>query len=90
LDYENSNTKLLSSYTSLTKDKDNLDLAKEVFETTNLQYRQGTASLTDFLNADYSLKEAQSNYINSLLNYMSARVDFEKSQGTLSAYINQL
>lgn len=90
LDYENANTKLVSSYTSLSKDKENLALAKDVFEATNLQYRQGTASLTDFLNADYSLKEAQSNYINSLLNFMSARVDLEKSQGTLPAYINQL
>ncbi|MBC7485968.1 MAG: TolC family protein [Cytophagaceae bacterium] len=90
LDYENANTKLFSSYTSLDKDKENLALAKDVFESTNLQYRQGTASLTDFLNADYSLKEAQSNYINSLLNFMSARVDYEKSQGTLPAYINQL
>ncbi len=90
VDYENANTKLVSSYTSLGKDKENLDLAKEVFETTNLQYRQGTASLTDFLNADYSLKESQGNYINSLLNFMSARVDYEKAQGTLSAYINQL
>lgn len=90
VDYENANTKLISSYTSLSKDKENLALAKDVFEATNLQYRQGTASLTDFLNADYSLKEAQSNYINSLLNFMSARVDLEKSQGTLPAYINQL
>ena len=90
LDYENSNTKLISSYTSLTKDRDNLDLAKDVFETTNLQYKEGTASLTDFLNADYSYKEAQNNYINSLLNFMSSRLDYEKSQGTLTAYINQL
>jgi outer membrane protein len=90
LDYENANTKLLSSFTSLDNDKENLALAKDVFEATNLQYRQGTASLTDFLNADYSLKEAQSNYINSLLNYMSSRVDYEKSQGTLPGYINQL
>jgi outer membrane protein len=90
VDYENANTKLVSSYTSLSKDKENLDLAKDVFETTNLQYRQGTASLTDFLNADYSLKEAQTNYINSLLNFMSARVDYEKAQGTLPTYINQL
>lgn len=90
VDYENANTKLVSSYTSLNKDRENLTLAKDVFEATNLQYREGTASLTDFLNADYSLKEAQSNYINSLLNFMSARVDLEKSQGTLPAYINQL
>lgn len=90
LEYENANTKLLTSYTSLSNDKENLDLAKDIFETTNLQYRQGAASLTDFLNADYSLKEAQSNYINSLLNFMSARVDYEKSQGSLSSYINQL
>jgi len=57
---------------------------------TGLQYQKGTASLTDFLNSDYSYKEAQSNYISSLLNFLTARVDLEKSQGNLSTYVNQL
>ncbi len=90
LQYQNSTTQLLSSYTNLNNNKENLDLAKDVFESTSLQYQKGTASLSDFLNSDYAYKEAQSNYITSLLNFLSGRLDYEKSQGTLSTYIKQL
>lgn len=90
LENENANTQLFSSYTSLSTNKDNMQLAKEVYDASNLEYREGQASLTDFLNSDYSYKEAQSNYINSLLNYLSSRLDYEKSKGTLTNYINQL
>ena len=90
LQQQNAHTKLLSSFNSLNTNKENLALAKEVFDNTSLQYQQGAASLSDFLNADYSYKEAQSNYINSLLNFLSARLDYEKAQGTLVNYINTL
>jgi len=90
LQYQNATTQLLSSYTNLSNNKANLDLAKDVFESTSLQYQKGTASLSDFLNSDYAYKEAQSNYITSLLNFLSGRLDYEKAQGTLSTYIKQL
>lgn len=90
LELQNSNTQLLSSYTNLQSNKENLALAKDVFDNTSLQYQKGVAVLTDLLNADYSYKEAQTNYINSLLNVLTARIDFEKSKGTLKDYINQL
>jgi len=89
LQYQNATTQLLSSYTNLSNNKENLELAKDVFESTSLQYQKGTASLSDFLNSDYAYKEAQSNYITSLLNFLSGRLDYEKSQGTLSTYIKQ-
>lgn len=90
LQFQNANTALFRSYTSLNDNKLTLDLAGDILKNTGLQYQKGTASLTDFLNSDYSYKEAQSNYISSLLNFLTARVDFEKSQGNLSTYINQL
>lgn len=90
LETENANTQLLSSYTSLNTNKENMQLAKDVYEASNLEYKEGTASLTDFLNSDYAYKEAQSNYINSLLNYLSSRLQYEKAKGTLTNYINQL
>lgn len=90
LETENANTQLLSSYTSLNNNKENMQLAKDVYEASNLEYKEGTASLTDFLNSDYAYKEAQSNYINSLLNYLSSRLQYEKAKGTLTNYINQL
>ncbi|MBA4850007.1 TolC family protein [Emticicia sp. BO119] len=90
LQYQNANTALFRSFTSMNDNKQNLDLAADILKNTSLQYQKGTASLTDFLNSDYSYKEAQSNYISSLLNFLTARVDLEKSQGNLSTYVNQL
>lgn len=90
LQFQNANTALFRSYTSMNDNKQTLDLAADILKNTGLQYQKGTASLTDFLNSDYSYKEAQSNYISSLLNFLTARVDLEKSQGNLSTYVNQL
>ncbi len=90
LESQNASTQLLSSYTSLITNKENMQLAKEVHEASNLEYKEGTSSLTDLLNSDYSYKEAQSNYINSLLNYLTSKMQYEKSKGTLNDYVNQL
>lgn len=86
----NSNTALASSYTNFLSNKENLELAKSVFDNTTLQYQKGVASLSDMLNAEYSFKEAQTNYINSLVNYLVSRMDLERAKGSLSNYINQL
>jgi outer membrane protein TolC len=90
LDYENAGSKWLSSYTDLKKNKENLLLAKEVLDATTLEYREGTSSLSSFLDAEYSYKEAQTNYITSLLDYLTAQIAFEKSRGTLSSFVNNL
>lgn len=86
----NSNTALVSSYSTFLSNKENLELARRVFDNTSLQYQRGVASLSDMLNSEYSYKEAQSNYINSLVNYLVSRMDLERSKGNLSQYINQL
>ena len=89
LQYQNANSQLLSSYTNLQSNKENLDLAKEVFDNTTFQYQKGVAGLSDVLNADYSLKEAQTNYLTSFINYLVAKTDIEKAKGTLKQYITQ-
>lgn len=87
---QGSNTVLLSSYTDLQANKNNIELAKAVFDDTSLQFEKGTVALTDFLNADYAYKEAQTNYIKSLLTYLTARIDLERSKGTIKQFVNQL
>ncbi|HWZ21212.1 MAG TPA: TolC family protein [Cytophagaceae bacterium] len=90
LQLQNANTQLISSYNNMQSNKNNLGLAKEVFDDTNLQYQKGTATLTDFLNADYSYKESQYNYINALLTYLTSRIDLERSKGTIKQFASQL
>jgi outer membrane protein len=90
LQIQMANTQLLSYYSNLLSNKNNIELARTVFDDTSLQYGKGAASLTDFLNAEYAYKEAQTNYINSLLNYLIARIDLERSKGTIRQFTDQL
>ncbi|HRF80693.1 MAG TPA: TolC family protein [Flavobacteriales bacterium] len=90
LDYRSADTRLLASTSTVANDEDNLRLAERVFNNTNLQYQQGTATLSDLLNADYQLKEARNNWITSLLNRSVAVLDLERAKGTLLDYVNSL
>jgi outer membrane protein TolC len=90
LDFQNAGSQLLNSYTSLKKNKENLDLAKEVLDASRIEYREGTATLSSYLDTDYSYKEAQTNYITSLLDFLNARIALEKARGTLTSYVNHL
>ena len=90
LQYMNANTQLLKSYNDVTNNKENLDLAEEVFEITNLEYQKGIGTITDLLNADYSLKEAQNNYITSILNLLASTLNNERAKGTLIPFAEKL
>jgi outer membrane protein len=90
LDYQNSTNQLKSNSDNVENDKQNLALAREVYSNTTLQYQEGTATLTDLLNDESSLKNAQTNYVTSLLNYYIAKLNLEKSKGTLKNYYQSL
>ncbi len=88
VEYLNSRTKLQEAFTSFQNNKENLELAKDVYDVTSLSYQMGASSLSDFLNADFAYKEAQNNYMTSTINFLSSRLNFEKSKGNLSNYLN--
>ncbi|WP_256011678.1 TolC family protein [Desertivirga xinjiangensis] len=83
LEFQNAATKLKEAETNVENDRRNIELAESVFSTTDLQYQKGVTDLTDWLNAQNSLKEAQNNYLNSLYKLFVTRVDFDKASGTL-------
>ncbi len=61
-----------------------IGLAKTIYEQTILQQKQGTASLTDVLLADNALREAQQNYLNAIIDFLKADLEFKKLTGTIS------
>lgn len=89
LAFKNSSSMIQKSQLDLKINKENLDFAKTVFESSTLEYQKGVSTLSDLLNADYSYKEAQSNYVSSLINFLGIRLEYEKSKGNLKNYINQ-
>lgn len=87
-DYENAKLQVRSNLSTITTQKENVDLANEVYYSTQNNYKLGLASLTDLLNAETSLADAQNSYNEALLQYKLAELDIIKSKGGLKDLLN--
>jgi outer membrane protein len=63
--------------------RDNLQLAEEVYNTINLQYRSGIKAYLDLITAQTDLRTAESNYSNALYQVLSSKLDVQKALGTV-------
>ena len=63
--------------------KENLELAEDVYETIQLQYRAGTKTYLEVISAETDLRAAQVNHTNALYQVLSSKLDVEKALGTL-------
>jgi OMF family outer membrane factor len=79
------NAKLQKKVTekSVATTTEQVTLAQTIYDQTIVQQKQGTASLTDVLLADNSLREAQQSYLSSVIEYLKADLDLKKLTGNL-------
>jgi outer membrane protein len=75
---------------NIQNEKDNLALAESVYKNTQLEFSQGSGSSLDLVHSESALRETQNNYYTKLLTLYIAKLDLEKSQGTLINFINNL
>jgi len=87
LAYENAKLQIDNSLVTIKSQKENEQLAQEVLDNTKNNYYQGLASLTDLLDAENSLTEAQNNYTSALLDYKLAEIQLIKSKGELKSLL---
>lgn len=66
--------------------KDQIELAQTIYNQTILQQRQGTASLTDVLLANNSLRMAQQDYLNAIVDYLKGDLELKKLTGNIVNY----
>jgi outer membrane protein TolC len=85
LDVVNANARLANARTALVAQRENRGLAEQVYAQTQLQYKEGVASLSDLLNAETELRSAQNNYINALVQLKLAALELRKANGSLLA-----
>lgn len=90
LQFNNAQSQIQRARTNVQNGDRNVKLAQEVFNVTTLQYKQGVKSLTDVVNAETSYRQAQSDYINSLISFYQARLSLEQSKGSLLTFYSQL
>lgn len=79
-----------STATALAQEKDNLndtranlELARQILETDRLRYEKGVLLLSDLKNSEYSLQNAETNYLSSIYNFLLASLRYQKAAGGL-------
>jgi outer membrane protein TolC len=77
----------LSSYkanlSNYFEQKENLELARQVYDVIRLQYRAGIKTYLEVITANNDLFGAQINYTNALYQVLSNKIDVERALGTL-------
>jgi len=87
LAYENAKIQLTNSLNTINTQKKNMQLAEEIYKSTQNNYNNGLAGLTDLLDTESSLTQAQNSYTQALLNYRIAEIQFIRSNGNIRSLI---
>jgi outer membrane protein TolC len=83
LESNNAKTQLKNSILSLENQNNNIKLAQKVYEIAQKKYKEGVGTNIEILQAETALKDAQTNYFNSLYEAIISKIDFQKSLGLL-------
>lgn len=83
LEIRQAKVNLNSSIENKDAQKENMQLAEEIFTVTRIKYEEGVGSNSEVLDADTALKEAQTNYYSALFDALVAKIDLQKAYGVL-------
>lgn len=62
--------------------KQNLELAQEIYNKANIKYQEGVGSSLEIVQAENDLKSSQTNYLNALYDLVISKIDLKKATGT--------
>lgn len=63
--------------------KENVELAKEVYDVVSLQYKSGIKTYLEVITSETDLRNARINYYNALYAVLSSKIDIQKALGQL-------
>lgn len=73
-----------SNYYNLRTMEKNVQLAQEVYNIVNLQYREGIKAYLDVIQAESDLHTTEINYLNALFQLLSSKIDLQRAMGDIS------
>jgi outer membrane protein TolC len=88
LEVSNAFTQYRNTLQRIEDEQQNVQLAQEVYQVTQLEFREGISTSTDVVTAETALRQAQTTYITTLLDLYTARLDLERAKGNLLSYLN--
>ncbi len=83
LDVASASTNYQNAFSSLTSQKKNIELAQNVYDVSKIKYTEGVGSNSEVVTAETSLKEAQTNYYSAMYDFLLAKVDWDRANGTI-------
>lgn len=85
--YLNATNDLLNNQRNFNKQRDNYLLAEDVYAVTTDRYKEGIASMTEVLQDEMRMSEAQNNYISAHYNYRITNLTLLKLTGKLDTLL---
>jgi outer membrane protein len=83
----NAQHQMQTSLTAIQAQERNVTLAQEVYRNTNELYKEGLSPLTELLDTEVSLREAQTNLNSERLKYQLAQLTYLQARGELKTLI---
>ena len=85
--YMNATNDLMNSRRNFTKQLDNYRLAEDVYAVTTDRYREGIASMTEVLQDEMQMSEAQNNYVTAHYSYRLTALSLLRLTGQLDSLL---
>lgn len=78
-----SKIQLQNAFSKLKSAKENYALAESIIGIDNIRFKEGTITLSELNNAEYTLSTAQNNLLTFYYNFLVAKLNYQKSVGEL-------
>ncbi len=88
-EYEDAKEQIGVSKIQVDNQSENMDLANENYDGIKLSFSEGIAAISELLDSEFSLRQAQSNYLSAQLQLRLSEIQLIKASGQLSNLISQ-
>ncbi len=85
--YKNAMNSYFNSKNNVERQKQNIDLAQKVYQETSLRYKEGMAGMSDLLQDEMGLSNAQLGYLNALYKFKEAELDIMSLNGGMERLV---
>lgn len=83
LEFENGKTNYLNALNTLEARKKSFDLAKRIYDTAKIKFKEGIGSSLEIVSAERDMVAAQANVLDAQYNVILAKVDLDKALGKI-------
>lgn len=87
VNYKNAMNNYFNNKNNVERQAQNMDLAEKVYHETTLKYREGMATLSDLLQDETGLSNAQAGYLNALYQFKVAELEIMQLNGEIGNLI---